>query len=87
MAAYVKIVPQKDWDVLKKYIRPGFEGMVLIPEERMEQFSDEQKEKASRLNGRFLLDYDFGGEADYWIDIPSAENNTYCMETLFGDDE
>ncbi len=66
MAAYVKIVPEKEWEIIKSYL--GEEGTVLIPEQVFNQLTDEQKEKITDMNNK-LVNYNFGGEADIWLDV------------------
>lgn len=60
MGAFVKVVPQADWDVLMRYMNNN--GVVLMPE-------NIAQEKNIPEDGLFVEDYDFGGEADVLVDL------------------
>ena len=77
--AKVRVIPEKDWEVLEKYICRGEEAYVFVPEKNLAVLSEDQAEKISRLDRR-EIDYDFGGEADIWIDVADGDN--FCMREL-----
>lgn len=82
-----KIVSKEDWNVLKKYL--GNNGIVLLPEDVLETFSEEEQEiaraEASGQTNR-LEDYDFGGEAEVFVDI-IHNRDTYAATALLGERE
>ena len=77
--AKLKIVPSEHWGVLKEYLcNPG---MVLVPEDAMSSFSDEQKSRLQEINEGGFVDYDFGGEPDLYIDI-IYDRTSYAAEAI-----
>lgn len=82
--AKVRIVPKKDWEIVSKYIGAN-EALILVPEELLEKMPDNQKSRIAHLD-RHEIDYDFGGEADIWIDIPHLDGGC-CMEALTEEEE
>lgn len=63
MGIQVKVVPKEDWDVLRKYVNGS--GVILIPAELAEKTGVEEQE----------VEYDFGGDADVWVDIVRDETH------------
>ena len=80
MAAVLRLVPQKDWEVLKKYLS-GSEGCVLIPETLLYSLPENQR---NRLQGSdsSLVEYDYGGEADVWVDMVQSPD-AYFLKDFF----
>ena len=77
--AIVKIVPKEDWKILRKYINGGIftSGMVLVPEKVYEKEDDgEVKQFLQAINGK-AIDYDFGGDADVWVDVILESSHTF----------
>ena len=63
LSAYVHVVPDAEYEILQKYLD---EGVVLV----RQSVADEIKEKTGKSPAGLYLDrYDFGGEADVWIDV------------------
>ena len=82
----LKIVSKEDWNVLKKYL--GANGVVLIPEDVLETFSEEEQAIVrAEANGETnrLEDYNFGGEAEIFVDI-IHDRDSYAATELLGDD-
>lgn len=76
----VTIVPQSDWEILKKYIGESFgiEGIVLISEKVYNGLSIEVKEQLGAGAGD---SYDFGGECDVMVDIVTGPGH-YFVDSL-----
>ena len=74
--AICKVVPKEDWEVLKKYVNAGEfnAGVVLIPEEIYEK----EKEKKYGIE-KYIENnnYDFGGDADVWVDVVLSEEHCF----------
>ncbi len=70
------IVPEKDWDILKKYL--GESGVVLVPQHVYDKLPDNKKEA---LESEQQIDYDFGGEADVWVDFALSED-AYALTNI-----
>lgn len=68
----LRVVPQKDWEIVRKYLTD--EGVVLVPE------NIAKKVGCEKFNGK-ELDYDFGGDADHWVDI-IYDSNHIALESL-----
>ena len=63
LSAYVHVVPDAEYEILQKYLD---EGAVLV----RQSVAEEIKEKTGKSPAGLYLDgYDFGGEADVWIDV------------------
>ena len=80
MAAIIKIVPQKDWEVLKKYLNKD-EGCVLIPEAVLHELPEEGREKLMGASGH-TIEYDYGGDADVWLDLIVSPEAYFLREFL-----
>lgn len=71
MAAIVRIVPENDWNVISKYLDD--DGSIWIPE----QVAKELESQGCAVQGKLvnadldgqLVEYDFGGDPDQWIDV------------------
>lgn len=73
MGAYVKVMKEEDYATLMSYLED--DGVVLITEETAERLKEET---GKELDGSFIDDYDFGGEADKFIDIVHSEEHYFC---------
>lgn len=78
----VKIIPQEDWEIVKKYIKGGEynSGVVLIPEDIFEEIKRKDcrvEEVIERINEGSWGNYDFGGDADLWADVVLDENHCF----------
>lgn len=68
MAAYI-IKPTADqWSVLKDFLDACGEGAIVIPP----AVDCELEEQDVHIKKGTLIDYDFGGESDIWIDVVSS---------------
>lgn len=79
MAAYVKIIPAKDWNIIKEYF-DGNEGYILVPEDVMNELPKEEQQQLKELD-QTLVEYDFGGEADVLVDIAQS-TQAYCLQSI-----
>ena len=69
MSAIVHVVPDAEYEILQKYLD---EGAVLV----RQSVADEVKAKTGESPDDLYLDgYDFGGEADIWIDVVRNKNH------------
>ena len=69
MSAIVHVVPEAEYEILQKYLD---EGAVLV----RQSVADEIKAKTGESPDELYLDgYDFGGEADVWIDVVKNNNH------------
>lgn len=84
MASILRLVPQKDWEILEKYLS-GNEGCVLIPETLVESLPQKQQERLQKSDCG-LVDYDYGGEADVWVDMVQSPD-AYFLKDFFGNNE
>lgn len=63
LSAYVHVIPDVEYEILQKYLD---EGAVLV----RQSVADEIKEKTGENpDGLYLDGYDFGGDADVWVDV------------------
>ena len=63
LSAYVHVIPDEEYEILQKYLD---EGTVLV----RKSVADEIKEKTGENpDGLYLDSYDFGGDADVWVDV------------------
>ena len=83
--ARITIVPEQDWNVLRKYL--GETGVVLIPEHAMNTMSEKKQEKLKELDGKYVDDYGFGGEPDVMVDIVLTEDAYFIGEIIGEEDD
>lgn len=76
----VKVVPNEDWKVLKKYFNEGTE-VVLVPEPSLEQHFPKDMADAIKEKNNECVDYDFGGDPDFYVDIVTAPMH-YAVDAL-----
>lgn len=78
------IIPEEDYNVVKKYLpSSGFpDSVVLVPETVIKgsDFPAETAAKLRELDGQ-PIDYDFGGEADLFVDIITDKDH-YALASL-----
>lgn len=67
MGTRIKVVPEEHWDILKQYL--NHDAVVLVRESVLETLDNEAQANALRNGEPFIMDYDFGGEADVWVDL------------------
>lgn len=68
MSAYVKVIEEKDYPVLKKYLKR--DDIVLVSPEMARKL---EAEIGKEIDGLFLDRYDFGGEADKYVEFVQSE--------------
>lgn len=82
--AKLVIIPEEDYNVVKKYLpSSGFpDSVVLVPETVIEgsDFPAETAAKLRELDGQ-PIDYDFGGEADLFVDVITDKDH-YALASL-----
>lgn len=79
MSAYVRVVDEQDWPILRKYL--DADGVVLVSKDVAEKF---MKQGAGSVDGRYLDGNDFGGDADKFVDIVTSEGH-YAAERILID--
>lgn len=77
MSAYLRVVPDEDFEILQRYLEDD-NGVVLIQSSTAAAMFGEQ---ADELDGLDLMDYNFGGEADVWVDIVHSPSH-YAAEAI-----
>jgi hypothetical protein len=72
----VKIIPEADLKILKKYLNPKYLKVVLVPEKIFAQLQQE------RISAKELKDtkYDFGGGPDYYVDLVKNRQHHFVRE-------
>lgn len=81
MAAFLKFPTEKEWEVLVRFLNN--EGCIIVPPDvameissaRGSNITDQREEWVNKL-----IEYDFGGEPDVWVDI--AYKNTLGYEAV-----
>ena len=63
MSAYVHVIPDEEYEILQKYLD---EGAVLVRQSVAEEIGEKTGENP---DGLYLDGYDFGGDADVWVDV------------------
>lgn len=64
--AKLKIVPQDDYKILKKYL--DAEGIILVSADILEEMEPKVQEKIRKKEGREIT-YNFGGRPDICVDF------------------
>lgn len=79
--ATIKIVSKKDWEIIREYLYADDGGnVVLVPEENLKNFSDEQAESLRSHDGD-NTEYGFGGEPDFYVDVLQGPG-TFCADEI-----
>ncbi len=68
MAAYIIKPTAEQWSVLKDFLDACGEGAIIIPPAVVGELG----EQGVHIEDGALIDYDFGGESDIWIDVVSS---------------
>lgn len=76
MSAYVKVIEEKDYLTLKTYLER--DGVVLVSPEMARKL---EEETGKEIDGLFLDRYDFGGEADKFVDLIQSEQH-FAVEAI-----
>ena len=71
----LRVVPKEHMEIIKSYLEPG---VVLIEEELASQI---EQESGIELSDGLDVDYDFGGEADCYVDIVKNKRH-YLIEQM-----
>ena len=67
MGAYIVRVEKEHWPILQRYLNTLQEGGILVAPHIAEQIEADTGE--SFPDGELLEDYNYGGEADLYIDV------------------
>lgn len=76
----MRIVPKEHWDILQEYLTVSG-GVVLIQEDVLGTLSDEQKTFLFENDGSDI-DYDFGGDADIWVESVITKDHYFFGSML-----
>lgn len=79
MSAFVRVVEEQDWPILRKYLDE--DGVVLVSRDVADKL---QEQETGSIDGRYIDCYDFGGEADKFVDIVTSEGH-YFVEKMLAD--
>ena len=63
LSANVHVIPDEEYEILQKYLD---EGTVLVRQSVAEEIREKTGENP---DGLYLDGYDFGGDADVWVDV------------------
>ncbi len=77
--AILKIVSEKDYQVLMKYLSDS--DVVLLPEPVLMKFSPDVQRKFRRMDQEGHVDYDFGDDPDTYVDAIRSDS-CYAYKTL-----
>jgi hypothetical protein len=70
----VRVVPKEDFEIIKKYLfNHDSQVVVLVPEEVA------KRNQLTHLDGE-EVDYDCGGDADFWVDVVSSDGHYFIKE-------
>lgn len=72
----LRVVPKEHMEIIREYLEPG---VVLVEESVAAQLESEHGIDLS--DGRDV-DYDFGGEADYYVDIVKDKGHYLVSELI-----
>lgn len=78
-----KIVPKEDMAILRKYL--SCEGIVLIDEAILSELTETQATYVKKNDDQYA-NYDFGGEADMWVDMVDSTDHMF-IGFLFPEEE
>ena len=77
--AVLKIVPEKDYQVLMEYLSDS--DVVLLPEPVLLEFSPDVQWKFRQMDQEDHVDYDFGDDPDTYVDVIRSDS-CYAYKTL-----
>lgn len=83
MAAKIKIIPPDEWAIIQEILSDP--GLILIPEENLAKFSPEDRATLTDM-AEEMVDYNFGGESDIWLDIV-RDRTSYAALHILGKNE
>lgn len=81
MAALLKFPTEREWETLERFLNN--EGCIIIPPKYARKLSSARGSNITDQSETFdntLIDYDFGGEPDVWVDV--AYSGTLSYETV-----
>lgn len=76
--AVLKIIPQEHWAIIKEYTEDN-NAIIFVPEDNLKELPKKYAKLIENANGEHI-DYDFGDEADIWVDI--LQPGFYCADTV-----
>lgn len=75
----IRVVPKNHWDIIRSYLYNSNGALILIPEETISQYPPKEADLLRKADEQDI-DYDFGGEADHWVDIACVDG--YCTDMI-----
>lgn len=78
--AVLKIVPDEHYKVFMQYLSNDT-GVILLSENTLKKFSQDAQAKLRAIEKGGSVDYHFGGEPDYLVDIITSESS-YAYQEL-----
>ena len=73
----VKIISKEDWEILRKYL--DSKCVILVKEEVANKIKTTEDELTDYISDS---SYDFGSDADIWIDIVASSNHLFIESFL-----
>lgn len=87
MAAYLKFPTEEEWEVLRRFLNN--EGCIIIPPPEAIYLSNVLGSTWTDFTERHrdrLMEYDFAGDADVWVDIASKDSYALnCVENFLAE--
>ena len=81
MIIELHLIPEYDREVLSRYL-PALGGAILVTEDALASLSPEEVEKLRNMEAAGRVDmYDFGAEADVFVDIVTSSDH-YAIQQL-----
>jgi hypothetical protein len=77
MAAYVVYPTREQWQVLGEIIDALGEGGIIVPPDTAEQMRARGVTQEQLDGTTYLDDYDYGGDADLFVDVARPDNFAY----------
>lgn len=86
MAAFLKFPTEKEWEVLVKFL--ANDGCIIVPPDVAMEISSARGSNITDQQEKWhgaRIEYDFGGEADIWVDIAYKDTLSYeaVVEELY----
>lgn len=77
MAANVIYPTPEQWELLGEILSSLGEGGIIVPPETAEQMKSRGVTQDQLDDTTYLADYDYGGEADVFVDVARPDNYAY----------
>lgn len=77
--AKIRVIPKNHWNIIRSYLYDGNGALILIPEETISQYPAKEADLLRKADEQDI-NYDFGGEADHWVDIACVDG--YCTDII-----